>query len=102
MGATAKKAAKHIGPEDFDNAKAKVVCRGGRVPAPRLGLAHFRKANEHTQVELAEKMGVSQGALSTLEAGEDWKLSTLRAYAKALGYELEVCFTRDGVRFRAL
>ena len=98
-GKSVVKAERHPGPEDFDNSTATVVRRGPRLPAPRLGLAHFRKANEQTQASLATTLGVTQGALSALESGEDWKVSTLRAYAEALGFELEVCFTRDGVRY---
>jgi len=46
-----------------------------------------RKARKLTQVELAEKAGITQAVISRLEAGQEdnAKLSTLRGLASALG-----------------
>lgn len=42
------------------------------------------------QRELAQRMGVSQSRVNQLERGaHDARLSTVEAYAKALGYSLE-------------
>ena len=43
-----------------------------------------------TQVELAGRLGVSQGNVSELERRDDLFLSTLRSYIEALGGRLEV------------
>ena len=43
-----------------------------------------------TQVELAERLNVSQAAVATIETRTDLLLSTLAKYIRALGGELEV------------
>ena len=45
---------------------------------------------EATQMELAEKIEMTQGELSRLENRDDHLLSTLRNYVEALGGQLEV------------
>jgi transcriptional regulator with XRE-family HTH domain len=73
------------------------------APTKRGGLALFRSLANLTQVELAEKMGVAQGRISEIESsGDEMKLATIRAYAESMGYELEVCFTKNNMRRRAL
>jgi DNA-binding XRE family transcriptional regulator len=73
------------------------------APTKRGGLALFRTLADLTQIEVAEKMGVAQGRVSEIESsGDEMKLATVRAYAEAMGYELEVCFTKNGMRRRAL
>jgi predicted transcriptional regulator len=71
------------------------------APTRRAGLPLMRTVQKITQVELAERMDITQGRISEIEAaGDELQLSTLRAYAKALGYELEVCFTKNNLRTR--
>ena len=53
-------------------------------------LMEFRKAVGLTQVQLAEKMNITQVNVSKLERRKDMHLSTLRRYVEALGGELEV------------
>lgn len=48
---------------------------------------YLRKHLGLTQEELARRSGVSQRRISRIEAGDDVKLSTLRALWRALGYE---------------
>jgi len=48
-------------------------------------LAAVRKAGELTQNQMAEKLGVTQGAISQLEHQPDMLLSTLRNYLIAAG-----------------
>jgi transcriptional regulator with XRE-family HTH domain len=73
------------------------------VPTKRAGVAFYRHALDITQADVAKELGVTQGRVSEIEAaGDELQLSTLRAYAKAMGYELEVCFTKDNLRRRAL
>ena len=56
----------------------------------RIGFAALRKARELTQVELAEKLGITQASVAGLEARTDLQLSTLAKYIRALGGELEI------------
>jgi len=51
-------------------------------------LAVLRREQGLTQVELAERMGTSQGQITRLEAGADTRLSTVERYAAALGVKV--------------
>jgi transcriptional regulator with XRE-family HTH domain len=62
-------------------------------------LYDVRKALGVTQVELAERLGVSQGSISETERREDVFLSTLRGYIEALGGKLRVTAAFDEVEF---
>ncbi|WP_099020937.1 helix-turn-helix domain-containing protein [Mycolicibacterium palauense] len=53
--------------------------------AHKMGLAAVRQAANLTQVELANRMGIGQAALSGLENREDLLLSTLASYLEAVG-----------------
>jgi len=57
-----------------------------------------------TPVQLAEKLKKAQAEVSKLERREDFHLSTLRDYVKALGGEIEVVvrFGERTVRLRNL
>jgi transcriptional regulator with XRE-family HTH domain len=56
-----------------------------------------RKAVSKTQSEIGEGLGLSQNAVSQLEARSDLLLSTLRRYVKALGANLDlVVRMKDG------
>ncbi len=60
-------------------------------------LAAVRKRMGLTQAEVAARMEISQSDLSKLERRADLRLSTLRAYATALGVDLQVALSsRDG------
>ena len=50
-----------------------------------MNLAMIRKAAQMTQVEVARKLGVGQGAVSRLESRGDMLLSTLYGYLTATG-----------------
>jgi len=63
---------------------------------PPVGLSTLRRELGLTQVELAERRGMSQSDLSKLERRRDVRLSTLRAHVKALGGRLRVLFASDG------
>jgi DNA-binding XRE family transcriptional regulator len=52
-----------------------------------MNLAMIRKAAQMTQVEVARKLGVGQGAISRLENRTDMLLSTLYDYLTATGAE---------------
>jgi len=70
--------------------------RRARIDAIKAGMAEgerlfeLRKARGVTQVDVAERLGVSQGNVSELERRDDLFLSTLRSYVGALGGRLEV------------
>src|ERR1700687_5235138 len=54
-----------------------------------LALAELREAQDLTQVQLAEKLGIDQGAVSKIERRTDMYLSTLRNVIQAMGGQLE-------------
>ena len=55
-----------------------------------IELAELRAALNVTQVELANRLKVTQTAISRLEGRKDWHLSTLSDYVAKLGGELEI------------
>ena len=91
--------------KSFTKLHEQVVARPGaveRLAALReetlveIGLYELRRSRDSSQVELAERLGVSQSAVSQLENGGDLRLSTLRAYVEGLGGELVVSAVFDG------
>jgi predicted XRE-type DNA-binding protein len=55
-----------------------------------MTLREMRKAQEKTQHEIAELLGIKQAAVSRLEQRTDMYLSTLSSYLKSIGGELEI------------
>jgi len=69
----------------------------GEMVAHADSLTAVRKAFKKTQVEIGEKLGLPQNAVSQLEKREDMLLSTLVRYVGALGGELKfVIQLKDG------
>ena len=63
-------------------------------------LSAIRKALGKTQVNVAEKLGVKQNAVSQLERRQDLYLSTFKKFLKTLGMELEmVLVAKNGDRY---
>lgn len=62
----------------------------------RQDLIALREARHMTQVQLAQKLGVTQGVIAKLEGRytKDVKLSTLVRVAAALGARVKVSFER--------
>jgi hypothetical protein len=58
--------------------------------AGRIGFNKLRQARAQTQVALAERLQIPQGAVSRMERRQDLLLSTLREYVGALGGRLEL------------
>lgn len=56
----------------------------------RIGFDKLRLARRQTQVAVAERLKVAQGAVSRMEKQSDFLLSTLREYVGALGGQLEL------------
>jgi transcriptional regulator with XRE-family HTH domain len=55
-----------------------------------LALAELREAQDLTQVQLAKKLGIDQGAVSKIERRTDMYLSTLQKIIEAMGGQLEL------------
>lgn len=56
-----------------------------------IRLRQLREELELSQVQLAEKMGISQPAIAAIEArGDEIKLSSLKKYVEALGGKLSL------------
>ncbi|MEO8270515.1 MAG: helix-turn-helix transcriptional regulator, partial [Aureliella sp.] len=55
------------------------------APPPTLRLHELRKACGVSQIELAERLSIQQGAVSRLERRSDIKISTIRDFVKSLG-----------------
>lgn len=56
-------------------------------------LADRRRAAGLTQVEIARRMGTSQGQVTRFESGADTRLSTVARYAAALGVKVDWTIT---------
>ncbi len=67
--------------------RAKIERRAGELATT---LKDLREAFAHTQVELAESLGVGQDTISRIERRSDLLLSTLRRYVEAMGGRLEL------------
>lgn len=60
-----------------------------------IRLYELRHHEAVSQVELAGRLEVTQGAISKLERSEDVRVSTLRQYLEALGARLELVAVFD-------
>jgi len=60
-----------------------------------LRLYELRHAEAVSQVELAGRLEITQGAVSKFEHAEDVRISTLRQYLAALGARLELVAVFD-------
>jgi len=70
--------------------RAWIEGRRKRADAEGETLAHARLRMGMTQAEIARRMGISQSDVSKLERRSDARVSTLRAYARALGGRLRL------------
>ena len=68
-------------------ARSDVLYRKMLVEMP---LNELRQARALSQVKLAETLQVNQAAVSKIERRTDMYISTLRAYIRAMGGELEI------------
>lgn len=71
-------------------------CRTQRRRRQPVNLTALRHRLGLTQVELAERMGISQSDLSKLERRRDLRLSTLDSYLRAAGGNLRVVVEMPG------
>jgi len=82
------------------NPQHRAYIDGGAQEARRhlvaIRLAEVRRAQGIDQQELAIRLNISQGTVSSMENSADPKLSTLIRYANALGASLSVVMTPEG------
>lgn len=76
--------------EALDRVRELLLGRVRTVPPRELTLPKLREMRELSQVELASRLQVSQGALSRLERRGDMLIGSLRNAIAAMGGELEV------------
>jgi DNA-binding Xre family transcriptional regulator len=90
--------------KNFNELRAQVEARpgaAGRLAELRaetldeIRLYELRHAEAVSQVELAGRLEVTQGAISKLEHSDDVRVSTLRQYLEALGARLELVAVFD-------
>jgi transcriptional regulator with XRE-family HTH domain len=65
--------------------RQRIMSRGQELVAEMLALRQLRQRLSVSQREMAERLEVSQPAISQLEQQRDIQLSTLRNYVAALG-----------------
>jgi DNA-binding transcriptional regulator YiaG len=89
---------------NFDDLRRQVQARPGakqRLATARaetleeMRLYELRHAEALSQVEVAGRLNVTQGAISKLEHAEDVRVSTLRQYLQAIGAHLELTAVFD-------
>ena len=64
------------------------LSRGETSPPAAVRLAELRRELGLSQIELAERLNVQQGAVSRMERPGDIKVSSLREYCQSLGGSL--------------
>ncbi len=74
----------------------KIKKRAAELIAEEFTLRDLRKAKQITQEEVAQRLSGRQVYVSRLERRADMKLSTLRAYVRALGGDLQLMVTFPG------
>jgi transcriptional regulator with XRE-family HTH domain len=74
----------------FSRHEHEEIKREARAELKRIGFDKLRKARTKTQVEVANRLNMTQAAVSRMEKRSDVLLSTLREYVGALGGRLEM------------
>jgi transcriptional regulator with XRE-family HTH domain len=64
--------------------------REAHAELERIDFHKLCQARQKTQVAVAERLNIAQGAVSRMEKQSDFLLSTLREYVSALGGQLEL------------
>ncbi|MGV9771707.1 helix-turn-helix domain-containing protein [Streptosporangium sp. NPDC003464] len=88
--------------EVFDEEDIVAINEGAAETVTAIRLAAMRKQLGLRQADVAERMHVRQERVSAIERGDltSATLSTLIAYVRALGGQLEVVATVDDTRYR--
>lgn len=75
--------------------RCRVRARATAAGTGSQSLGSLRRTRGLTQAEVGQRLGLSQSDVSKLERRRDLRLSTLRAYASALGGRLRLMFSAD-------
>jgi DNA-binding XRE family transcriptional regulator len=67
-----------------------IAAEAERLIFEDLTLAAIRDARQYSQIELADKLGIEQPAVSKIERKADLYVSTLRRYIEGIGGQLEI------------
>jgi transcriptional regulator with XRE-family HTH domain len=70
--------------------QARIKTRAEELACEEMTLAELRKAHRKTQVAVARRLKIEQGAVSRMEQRDDMLLSTLRSYVRAIGGDLDL------------
>lgn len=73
-----------------------IEAEADRLYCEYLTLKELRKAQDLTQVQLAQTLGIRQSTLAQMEKRNDLMLSTLRSYVRAMGGELQLLVSFPG------
>lgn len=97
-------------PNGLDVATERLYALAHKLPEPttyeqakdnelEMGLRELRDLSKSRQEEVAEALNITQGAVSRLERGAaEARLTTIRRYLSALGWDLEVVAKRGDKR----
>jgi DNA-binding XRE family transcriptional regulator len=67
--------------------------RAHELIAEEKTLQELRRASTHSQVQLAQTLGVKQAAISKMERRTDMYVSSLRTFVEAMGGSLDIIAT---------
>ncbi len=67
-----------------------IEARAAELIEEESTLRELRTARDRSQVQIAERLGINQSAVSKLERRADMYVSTLRDLIRAMGGELEI------------
>lgn len=70
--------------------RERIEAEANRLHAEYLTLQELRKAQQLTQVQLAETLNIRQATVAQMEKRSDLMLSTLRSYVEAMGGKLSL------------
>jgi len=70
--------------------RARIEAEADRLHAAYQTLKELRKAQDLTQAQMAEMLGIRQATVAQLEKRSDLMLSTLRSYVEAMGGSLKL------------
>jgi DNA-binding Xre family transcriptional regulator len=79
-----------VAPLKADPERRAQIEEGTREILTAVRLVELRRERGLTQVQLAERLGMTQENVSRIERAEDTQLSTIRRYIEALGGNLEL------------
>lgn len=86
MGSTLDEKLARLAPER----RGRIEAEADRLHAEYRTLKALRKAQELTQSQLAESLGIRQATVAQLERRSDLLISTLRGYVEAMGGRLRL------------